>query len=104
MVQLPASVPFNFPDQIQAPRFSIGSRCRWIPQLSSDWGIVIGQVLLPTTATTHPQIDWQWVYLLMLDASSPSHRWTAIDWVSEDDLEPFPNQADTPQPAQQEEP
>ncbi|MBD2463955.1 hypothetical protein H6G89_23415 [Oscillatoria sp. FACHB-1407] len=100
MTQPPS--PLDFPKQIPAPRYAVGTRCRWIPQPSTDWGIIIGHILLPSETTPHQGADWRWSYLLMLDNSSPSRRWTVMDWVSEDDLELFPMQPVLTQNPQQE--
>ncbi|PSB12910.1 hypothetical protein C7B76_21755 [filamentous cyanobacterium CCP2] len=76
----------------QLPKYSIGSRCRLAPQTHSEWGTIIGQIYAPVfkdlDKAGQKKIDrWSWIYLVLLDADSPSRGWIAADWVGEEDLE-----------------
>jgi len=104
MTQSPSPSPSEFPKHIPAPKFAVGTRCRWIPQPSTDWGIIVGYMLLPDETIPQQSAAWRWSYLLMLDSSSPSRRWTVMDWVGEDDLELFPMQPGLNHDPTQEEP
>jgi hypothetical protein len=75
---------------VQPPKYRFGARCRWIPMPQTDWGTVIGQILIPEQVADHETPQWSWVYLLLLDADSPSRGWIVADWVGEQDLEPIP--------------
>lgn len=86
------AVPPGFPNTIGLPKYSVGSRCRWIPTPATDWGIVIGQAYIPSKSEDAISIRWAWSYLLLLDVDSPSRQWLLADWVDEADLEFFPTQ------------
>ncbi len=77
-------LPAGFPQSVAPPKLWIGSRCRW----GSDIGTVIGQVFTASEALEE-SIPGVWLYLLWLDADSPSRRWLVADWAEEDDLEPI---------------
>jgi hypothetical protein len=79
-------LPAKFPKMASASKFSLGSRCRWIPNPNTDWGTIIGHVYIPTN-DDHSSSEWSWLYLLLLDVDSPSRQWVAVDWVGEEDLE-----------------
>lgn len=83
-------LPAEFPEIASAPKFSLGSRCRWIPNPNTDWGTVIGHVYIPTNHDRSSS-EWSWLYLLLLDVDSPSRQWVAVDWVGEEDLELIPS-------------
>jgi len=83
-------LPAEFPTMASAPKFSLGSRCRWIPNPKTDWGTVIGHVYIPTNHDRSSS-EWSWLYLLLLDVDSPSRQWVAVDWVGEEDLELIPS-------------
>jgi hypothetical protein len=83
-------LPAEFPEMASAPQFSLGSRCRWIPNPNTDWGTVIGHVYIPTNHD-RASSEWSWLYLLLLDVDSPSRQWVAVDWVGEEDLELLPS-------------
>ncbi|MCU0550084.1 MAG: hypothetical protein MUC48_12110 [Leptolyngbya sp. Prado105] len=34
-----------------------------------------------------PEVQWSWLYLLLLDPDSPSQQWLLADWVEEEQLE-----------------
>ncbi|NJL41365.1 MAG: hypothetical protein HC899_35145 [Leptolyngbyaceae cyanobacterium SM1_4_3] len=88
------ALPPNFPETTQFPRYPFGTRCRWIPNPSTDWGTIIGQVYAPVETVELSDSQWSWLYLLLLDADSPSRTWLVADWVEEDSLEllPVPDQ------------
>lgn len=84
-------LPEWFSEAIDAPRYAIGDRCRWIPTTPTDWGTVIGQVFAPLSPDQdddRPQ--WGWVYLVWLDDDSPSRGWVVADWAEESALELLP--------------
>lgn len=91
-----ASVVVTPPDftAAQLPKYSIGSRCRSAPQTHSEWGTIIGQIYAPVfkeLGKTRQKTDWwSWIYLVLLDADSPSRGWIIADWVDEEDLELLP--------------
>ena len=58
-----------------------------------SWGSIIGYVYLPRSDSSHETPQWSWIYLILLDAGSPSRDWIAADWVGEEDLEILPEQA-----------
>ncbi len=78
----------------QLPKYSIGSRCRLAPQTHSEWGTIIGQIYAPVfkdLGKSRQKADWwSWIYLVLLDADSPSRGWIIADWVDEEDLELLP--------------
>jgi hypothetical protein len=79
----------------QVPKYSIGSRCRLVPQPCSEWGTIIGQIYAPVfkdlDKARQKKIDqWSWIYLVLLDTDSPSRGWIIADWVDEEDLELLP--------------
>jgi len=76
---------------VQPPKYSLGLRCRWIPNPQTDWGIVIGQIYIPNIQDLEGK-NWSWLYLLLLDEDSPSRSWITIDYVDEEDLEAFPSE------------
>lgn len=86
-------LPPGFPKSVDSPKYQVGERCRWIPTQHTDWGSIIGHVYLPRSDSSHETPQWSWIYLLLLDADSPSRSWIAADWVSEEDLEILPEQA-----------
>jgi hypothetical protein len=75
----------------QLPKYSIGSRCRLAPQPHSEWGTIIGQIYAPVfkdlDKARQKTDQWSWIYLVLLDADSPSRGWIIADWVDEEDLE-----------------
>ncbi|HEY9627178.1 MAG TPA: hypothetical protein V6C84_07740 [Coleofasciculaceae cyanobacterium] len=77
---------------IQNPQYSLGTRCRWILTLQTDWGTVIGQIYAPDLNNSHEISQWSWLYLLLLDLDSPSRSWVVADWVDEKDLELLPSE------------
>ena len=83
-------LPEGFSEAIDAPQFSIGDRCRWISTTSTDWGTVIGQVFAPLSPNKPDRPQWGWVYLVWLDADSPSRSWVVADWAEESALELLP--------------
>lgn len=89
----PVILPVGFPADTKLPKYALGDRCRWIPNPNTDWGVVIGQIYAP--AATEPPCDsqWLWLYLLLLDADSPSRQWLMADWVEEQELERLPDSA-----------
>jgi hypothetical protein len=86
-------IPPNFATA-QLPKYSIGSRCRLVPQPHSEWGTIIGQIYAPVFKNldkARQKTDrWSWIYLILLDTDSPSRGWIAADWVDEEDLELLP--------------
>lgn len=86
----PIALPVGFPENVQIPKYSLGDRCRWIPNPQTDWGTIIGQIYT-SIETGHPESQWSWLYLLLLDADSPSRPWIAADWVEEEVLEQLPS-------------
>jgi hypothetical protein len=85
-------LPPGFPNAIGLPKYPVGSRCRWVPMPATDWGIVIGQAYAPSKLDDAASTRWDWSYLLLLDADSPSRQWLLADWVDEADLEFSPTQ------------
>ncbi|WP_156518864.1 hypothetical protein [Phormidesmis priestleyi] len=79
--------PGELPENIHLPKYEIGDRCRWVPMTSSDWGTVIGQVLAPVQTAQPNSSQWSWLYLILLDADSPSRPWVTTEWAEEDDIE-----------------
>jgi len=77
------------PNPLPLPRYSIGDRCRWIPMSTTDWGTVVGTVVLPEVRPDGPVV-WSWVYLILLDPNSPSRQWVAADWAEASELERLP--------------
>lgn len=77
-------LPTGFPQSVAPPKLWIGSRCRW----GCDTGTIIGQVFTALEAIEE-SIGGVWLYLLWLDAESPSRQWLIADWAEEDDLEPL---------------
>lgn len=82
-------LPAHFPEAVSSPKYSIGSRCRWIPTPATDWGTVIGQIYIPDSIGGRTADCWIWAYLLLLDPDSPSRQWLVTDWVDEENLEPL---------------
>lgn len=97
-------LPLNFPEAVSVPRYALGTRCRWIPMPETDWGTIIGQVYTPQESQGAEIPQWSWIYLLLLDSSSPSHQWLLADWVDEEDLELLPSSFSQADPQPQEEP
>lgn len=89
----PLDLPPGFPQSVASPKYQIGERCRWIPTQNTDWGSIIGHVYLPRSDSSYERPQWSWIYLILLDADSPSRDWIAADWVGEEDLEILPEQA-----------
>ncbi len=78
-----STLPQAFPQRLQAPKFNIGDRVRFVPMPAEDFGIITG---LQFTPAEHLQ-DWAWRYVVWLDNQSPSHQWTPSDLAWEDDLQ-----------------
>jgi hypothetical protein len=62
----------------------LGSRVRWKPMPSTDWGRIAGMEY----AIHQPRNSWQPRYKVHLDPDSPSRAWIDSDWAWEWDLEP----------------
>lgn len=81
------SLPARLPPAIPNPTYPLGSRCRWIPNPHTDWGTIIGQIYSPYHLDHSSEVQWSWLYLLLLDPDSPSQQWLVADWVEEEQLE-----------------
>jgi hypothetical protein len=81
------SLPARLPQAIPNPAYSLGSRCRWIPNPHTDWGTIIGQIYSPYRLDHSSEVQWSWLYLLLLDPDSPLQQWLVADWVEEEQLE-----------------
>ncbi|MEP0767658.1 hypothetical protein [Coleofasciculus sp. FACHB-SPT36] len=82
------SLPANFPDSAQIPRFLYGDRVRWKPVSDidkTDKGSVIGRFY----AFAPHQNQWAWKYLIFLDPVSYSAAFCTADTAWEEDLEPI---------------
>ncbi|PSB14106.1 hypothetical protein C7B61_10860 [filamentous cyanobacterium CCP1] len=80
-------MPPQFPAAVTPPKYPFGTHCRWLLQPHADAGVVIGQVYAPDERDAPTR--WSWVYLILLQPSSPSWGWIVADWVDEADLEPL---------------
>jgi len=83
------SLPANFPDSAETPKFLYGDRLRWKPLSDTDEtdrGIAIGRFY--AFAPHHCQ--WAWKYLILLAPSSPSAQFCVADTCWEEHLEPLP--------------
>lgn len=63
--------------------FQCGQVLQWKEIDSPDWGTVIGYFY----SYARHRRDWQWCYLIWLDARSPSAAWCQCDAAWEEDLE-----------------
>jgi hypothetical protein len=86
----PLGLPPGFPQSVASPKYQVGEQCRWIPTQNTDWGSIIGYVYLPRSDSSYERPQWSWIYLILLNADSPSRGWVTTDWVSEEDLEILP--------------
>jgi hypothetical protein len=86
----PLDLPPGSPKSVDSPKYQVGERCRWIPTQHTDWGSIIGHIYLPRSDSSHETPQWSWIYLILLDADSPSRGWIIADWVDEEDLELLP--------------
>lgn len=83
LAPLTTNLPASFPN-VAMPRFLYGDRLCWNAQsAATDWGIVIGRFYSFAPHT----YGWQWCYLILLDATSPSATWTRADIAWEEDLQ-----------------
>jgi len=79
------TLPGDFPQQVQIPKFQLGDRVQWQPQPSQDFGTIIGIQYAPAS-----QLEvWAWKYVIWLDRYSPSRAWVMSDTAWESDLEPL---------------
>ncbi len=82
------ALPEDFPKSLPPFSFKLGSRVRWKPMPSTDWGRIAGMEY----AIHQPRNSWQPRYKVHLDPDSPSRAWIDSDWAWEWDLEPEPEQ------------
>ncbi|MBD1881248.1 hypothetical protein H6F70_20740 [Coleofasciculus sp. FACHB-T130] len=83
------SLPANFPDSAETPRFLYGDRLRWKPLSDTDEtdrGIVVGRFY----AFAPHRYQWAWKYLILLASESPSAQFCVADTCWEEHLEPLP--------------
>jgi hypothetical protein len=83
------SLPANFPDSAETPKFLYGDRLRWKPLSDTDEtdrGIVIGRFY----AFASHRCQWAWKYLIFLAPESPSAQFCVADTCWEEHLEPLP--------------
>jgi hypothetical protein len=82
------SLPANFPDSAETPKFLYGDRLRWKPLSDTDEtdrGIVIGRFY----AFAPHRCQWAWKYLIFLAPSCPSAQFCVADTCWEEHLEPL---------------
>jgi hypothetical protein len=82
------SLPENFPDSAQTPKFLYGDRIKWkllSDSDNTDTGIIIGRFY----AFAHHCHQWSWKYLVFLDTDSYSRCFCSADTAWEQDLEPL---------------
>ena len=87
-LEFPSSVslPSDFPDSAQIPRFLYGDRTRLVPVGGNpEWGVVIGRFYSYACHRCH----WMWRYILWLDQASFSASWVAVSTAWEEDLQPY---------------
>lgn len=83
------SLPENFPDSAETPKFLYGDRIQWKPLSDTDEtdrGIVIGRFY----AFAPHRCQWAWKYLIFLTPESPSAQFCVADTCWEEHLEPLP--------------
>jgi hypothetical protein len=83
------SLPADFPDSAETPKFLYGDRLRWKPLSDTDEtdrGIVIGRFY----AFAPHRCQWAWKYLIFLAPESPSAQFCVADNCWEEHLEPLP--------------
>jgi hypothetical protein len=82
------SLPPNFPESAQTPKFLYGDRVKWKPLSetdNTDTGVIIGRFY----AFAHHRHQWSWKYLIFLDTDSYSRCFCSADAAWEQDLEPL---------------
>jgi hypothetical protein len=80
--------PECLPQELEVPKYDIGSRCQWVPPTElTDRGTIIGRAFLPFGKTEQGCLSWSWLYLVFLDPDSPSRSWVVAEWAGEDDIE-----------------
>ena len=87
-LEFPSSVslPSDFPDSAQIPRFLYGDKVRLVPVGSEpEWGVVIGRFY---SYAVH-RCCWLWRYILWLDQASFSASWVVATTAWEEDIEPY---------------
>jgi hypothetical protein len=77
-----ASLPSDFPNSAQTPRFDFGVMVAIVTAGGSEWGIVIGRFY---NYAAH-RCRWMWRYILWLDQSSLSAAWVVAATAWEEDL------------------
>ncbi|HEY9650630.1 MAG TPA: hypothetical protein V6C95_08200 [Coleofasciculaceae cyanobacterium] len=83
------SLPANFPDSAETPKFLYGDRIQWKPLSDTgetDRGIVIGRFY----AFAPHRYQWAWKYLIFLTPESTSTQFCVADTCWEEHLEPLP--------------
>jgi hypothetical protein len=83
------SLPANFPDSAETPKFLYGDRIQWKPLSDTDEtdrGIIIGRFY----AFAPHRCQWGWKYLIFLAPESPSAQFCVADTCWEEHLEPLP--------------
>jgi hypothetical protein len=83
------SLPANFPDSTETPKFLYGDRLQWKPLSDTDEtdrGIAIGRFY----AFAPHRCQWAWKYLILLAPESPSAQFCVADTCWEEHLEPLP--------------
>ena len=79
------SLPLDFPNGVQTPRFLYGDQVHIVPEGgNTEWGVVIGRFY---NYAPH-RCCWMWRYILWLDKASLSTAWVVASTVWEEDLEP----------------
>jgi len=80
------SLPSDFPESIQIPRFLYGDQVSLGSSNSEcESGVVIGRFY---NYATH-RCCWMWRYVLWLDPTSLSSAWVVASMAWEEDLEPY---------------
>ena len=77
-----ASLPSDFPNSVQAPRFEFGNQVVIVTAASSEQGVVIGRFY---NYAPH-RCCWMWRYILWLDSTSSSAAWVVAATAWEEDL------------------
>lgn len=79
------SLPANFPDNAETPKFLYGDRLQWKPLFDTnetDRGVVIGRFY----AFAPHRCQWGWKYLILLAPESPSAQFCVADTCWEEHL------------------
>ncbi len=80
-----ASLPSDFPNSAQTPRFDFGIMVTIVTAGGSEWGVVIGRFY---NYAAH-RCCWMWRYILWLEQTSLSASWVVAATAWEEDLKAY---------------